>query len=225
MGIRLRWLVILFGAALVVATFTYPLWRPEPSLQVGDEFDFPELDDAQQAQFATLPLRTQRAYLDMREVNVMMAQDLLDAHLSPAEPLPEEAQLPPETDVVAAGEFAPVILDEFSEREVQPFDSIYEASGTVVVYQFPDGRKVLRFEDLQVVNGPDLRVILSANPPPVNREELLLDRLRIDIGPLKSPVGSQNYTTIPVEIDIDNYQSVVIYDNTYGIIFGAAVIN
>ena len=40
----------------------------------------------------------------------------------------------------------------------------HPGTGTVLVYRQPDGSHVIRFEDLDVSNGPDLLVILSASP-------------------------------------------------------------
>ena len=50
----------------------------------------------------------------------------------------------------------------------------HPGTGTVLVYRQPDGSHVVRFEDLDVSNGPDLLVILSAAPwwttgPPTRR--------------------------------------------------------
>ncbi len=209
----------------MLATFTYPIWRPEPIEIAADGGDFPELTEEQQQILVTLPLNIQRGYITMRQINAPMAIDLLTARLQPPEPLPlEDQELPPiqNATVIARGGFARVILPEGDEREPQPLPELFTASGEVILYQFPDNRKMLRLEEVQIINGPNLRVMLSSNPGPVNGDELLADRLRIDLGPLLTTSGSMTYVNVPVEISIADYNSVIIYDSTYNLIFGVA---
>ncbi|GAB4516990.1 MAG: hypothetical protein OHK0046_23150 [Anaerolineae bacterium] len=219
---------MLAGALVVIATFTYPLWRPAPVPAAATNVQFPELSEAEQQAFANLPPNVQRLYGEMRLLNAPMAVDLLSAHLMAGEPLPAETQaLPPvdSAEQAASGTFtglSAVTLAADDERELPPFSGLVEASGQAIIYQFPDNRKLLRFEEFNVTNGPNLRVVLSTLPLPLTEEELLQDRFRIDLGPLKSVVGPQNYENVPVEINPVDYNSVVIYENTYGIIFAVA---
>ncbi len=230
MGTQFRLLIILLGMILVVATWTYPQWRPEPKIQEGQVFVFPELTDEQQAAFALLPEANQRLYIQMLQANTTMALEMLTARLEAPVMLDEEERVMPELEgsvIVARGEFMPVemMMTQNDEREMPPYAELFEASGNVTVYQFPDNRKVLRLENLEVLNGPDLRVLLSMLPNPISGAEILLDRNRIDIGELKTNLGSQTYATVPQEINIDNYASVIIYDRRYEYIFGVAVLN
>lgn len=232
MGLRLRLIVVLLGALLVVATYTYPLWRPEPSLII-EEQGFPGLAEPLQAQFVELPPGTQNTYLRMASQNAMRALELLTAHLQPTGPLPpEEAGLPPgyeSATVEATGEFQPIdpeTLDE--DRDLPPFYDLYrETSGEVVIYQDPDGNRLLRIEGLEVINGPDLWVALSPQPTPLSGEINELGNTYIDIDPLKASSGDQNYVNVPnvLDINLNNYASVVIYDRTHRVIFGVAQIN
>lgn len=227
MDIRLRFLVIFMGGLLVLAVFTFPLWRPDPT--VADVApDFPELSAELQAAFDALPQSVQRIYKQMRGDNAPMAVDLLRARLQPPDPLPpEEQELPNVSDAVIAarGAFAAIELDEEDERDYQPYNDLYTGtSGTVTIYRYPDNRKLLRIENLNVVNGPNLRVLLSTVAEPLVNDDILKDRLRLDIGPLPAVQGNLNYASVPVEINIRNYRSLVIYDATYGVIFGVAQI-
>lgn len=226
MGARLRLTLIFIGALLVVATFTYPLWRVPPAAPDSIEVVFAELTETEQERFNTLPRSVQQAYIAMRQENEIMALDLLAARLRDPVELPQDQQAAPDLEtavIIAQGEFAPVQLDDFDEREPQPYSQLYEGTvGTVTVYQYPDNSKLLRIENLGVINGPNLRVLLSTVADPVTREEIEQDRLSLDLGPLVANVGAVNFRSVPVEIDIRNYRSVVIYDRTYGIIFGVA---
>lgn len=228
MSVRLRLFIIICGGIIVLATFTFPLWRPEPAASSSGP-NFPELTDEEQSFFAALPEDVQDVYIQMRSDNAQMAVDLLRARLNPAEPLPEDEQTPPpiENAILAAdGEFALIELEDDDEREYQPYNVLYaETSGMVMIYVYPDNRKLLRIEDLNVINGHNLRVLLSSNPAPLISEDITNDRTRLDIGALRATSGSLNYTNVPVEIDIRNYQSVVLYDQTYDVIFGVAQIN
>lgn len=222
MGTRLRAFVILIGALMVVATFTYPLWRPEPVPVTANTAQFPELTEEQQAAFNNLPANIQRLYSEMRQVNAPMAVDLLVARLEPGDPILQE---PPNLDtavVAAQGNFGPLTLPEGDERELPAFSSLTTGSGSATLYQLADNRKLLRLENFRVTNGPNLRVVLSTLPDPVSAEELLADRFRIDIGPLQGSSGNQTYESVPTEINVDDYNSVVIYDATYNVIFSTA---
>ena len=95
MGTRLRLFVILLGAVVVLATYTYPLWRPGLAANTLVEDDFPELTAEQQAGFQMLPPFVQRGYLLMRQHNALMAAELVAARLQSRDPLPPEEQEPP----------------------------------------------------------------------------------------------------------------------------------
>lgn len=99
-------------------------------------------------------------------------------------------------------------------------DSFHMGSGTATIYQQGD-QNVLRFENFEVTNGPDLHVILSKNPNPTNRDDLGSDH--IDLGSLKGNLGSQNYD-IPAGLDLTQYQSVVIYCMPFHVVFSVATL-
>lgn len=97
-------------------------------------------------------------------------------------------------------------------------DNFHEGEGTAVILQQGD-QSVLRFESFSVTNGPDLHVILSKNPDPIGSGDLGDDYL--DLGSLKGNVGNQNYG-LPADLDLSEYQSVVIYCQPFHVIFAAA---
>jgi hypothetical protein len=63
MGTRLRLFVIFLGALVVVAVYSYPLWRTSPATSALFEDDFPELTAEQQTAFQLLPPFVQRSHL------------------------------------------------------------------------------------------------------------------------------------------------------------------
>ena len=69
----------------------------------------------------------------------------------------------------------------------------------------------LRFEDFEVTNGPDLRVYITQDGDVKNG---------IHLEKLKGSKGNQNYELN--NIDIEQYNSVVIYCQPFGVYFGEA---
>ena len=96
-------------------------------------------------------------------------------------------------------------------------DSFHLGEGSATIYQQGD-QSVLRFEDFSVTNGPDLHVLLATNGAPTNRSDL---GEYIDLGPLKGNLGNQNYE-IPADVDLSQYNSVVIYCMPFHVVFSVA---
>lgn len=114
-------------------------------------------------------------------------------------------------------EGAPVAVSTGSFRDA---DDFHKGSGTATIYQLEDGSHVLRLENLNVTNGPELHVILSPNPDPMSRDEVS-EPGYIDLGKLKGNIGDQNYD-IPAGVDVNAQMSVVIYCTPFHVIFSVA---
>lgn len=99
-------------------------------------------------------------------------------------------------------------------------DSFHKGSGTATIYRLPDGMGALRFENLDVTNGPDLRVLLSTHPDPQNKAELN-EAGYIHIEKLKGNRGNQNYE-LPPDADLESFGSVIIYCMPFHVIFSVA---
>ena len=99
----------------------------------------------------------------------------------------------------------------------------HETTGRAEVLQLPDGKRVLRFEDLQTSNGPDLKVWLAAAPviPGTDGWFVFDDDEFEDLGPLKGNIGNQNYR-IPDSVDLTQLSSVSIWCDRFSVSFGAA---
>jgi hypothetical protein len=104
--------------------------------------------------------------------------------------------------------------------EFEDFDSFHNGSGTATVYDLEDGSLVLRLEDFDVTNGPDLHVLLVPDGDPDGRDDVTG---YVDLGELKGNIGDQNYD-IPPGVDIDDYGSVVIYCQPFHVIFSVAAL-
>ncbi len=125
-----------------------------------------------------------------------------------------EVQTNETTSLVLEGEASLVLLSgEF-------YDVAHDGSGSASVHLTEDQQVVLRLEDFQVEDGPDLHVYLTAQDPVVHTEgEPLADA--IDLGELKGLVGDQTYV-LPDDLVIENYNSVVIWCVPYNVPFVAA---
>ena len=99
----------------------------------------------------------------------------------------------------------------------------HPGTGTVLVYRQPDGSHVVRFEDLDVSNGPDLLVILSAAPL-VDDRGAYSEVAYLSLGDLKGNQGNQNYV-VPPEVNLDDYQTVAIWCRRFNYTFNAAEIH
>ena len=118
--------------------------------------------------------------------------------------------------------------DEMAEAErvssgsFRDADSFHKGSGSASIYRLPGGESVLRFEDLNVTNGPDLHVLLSTHPDPTSKQELG-EAGYITLGQLKGNRGNQNYD-IPANTDLDSVGSVIIYCMPFHVIFSVALL-
>lgn len=102
-------------------------------------------------------------------------------------------------------------------------DAMHRAEGTASIYRFSETQRVLRLDPFNVTTGPDLRVILSEHEAPRTSAEALLPTY-VDLGPLQSPHGAQNYE-IPPETDLSHYRSVVIYSMSLNIVYSTATLS
>lgn len=121
------------------------------------------------------------------------------------EPMPEEDMA--SMQILAQGEF---------------YDLAHHGMGTATLYELADGSRILRFENFEVLNGPDLHVYLAAQNPVPDTVGVELAN-SIDLGSLKGNVGSQNYD-IPADLDLSLYASVVIWCDPFRVPFNAAAL-
>ena len=155
----------------------------------------------------------------------------------------EEQENPPVTTVPPAEEVeeTPTTMDTTTTTTLPPTTTVpvpegpvllsisewidlgHPGTGTVLVYRQPDGSHVIRFEDLDVSNGPDLLVILSASPLVDDRGAYSATEY-FSLGDLKGNQGNQNYE-VPAEVSLDDYLTVAIWCRRFNYTFNAAEIH
>ncbi|MCV0401736.1 MAG: DM13 domain-containing protein [Nitrosopumilus sp.] len=91
-------------------------------------------------------------------------------------------------------------------------DGIHDAQGNVYTIPLEDGSNVLRLENFESTNGPDLFVYLATDD---GASEF------INLGELKANKGNQNYE-IPDDADLTKYNKVLIWCKAFGVLFGSA---
>lgn len=149
------------------------------------------------------------------------------ATLTPTtEPAITQIITPTMTSLVFVGEGTPTpIGDEpyvvLSGDFVAP-DPTYQGSGRTSIYQVGDTRRVLRLDPFEVTDGPELHTLLSEHPEPRTSADVMLPTY-VDLGALVTTTGAQNYE-IPETVDLDRYNSVVIYSMPFNIVYITATL-
>jgi hypothetical protein len=128
---------------------------------------------------------------------------------SPAASIPTAAPSsvapkPPALQVLASGDF----------RSLE-----HGTTGMALVLRRADGSLILRLENLDTSNGPDLRVYLSQVPASDDWHAYSHDF--IDLGTLRGNKGSQNYA-IRKGTDLGKFKSAVIWCRRFKVGFGVA---
>ncbi|MGK3941049.1 DM13 domain-containing protein [Streptomyces caeruleatus] len=99
----------------------------------------------------------------------------------------------------------------------------HATSGTVKLVRLADGSHVVRLENLDTSNGPDLRVWLTDAPVKEGTAgwRVFDDGKHVSLGKLKGNKGSQNYT-VSADVDLSGFTSVSIWCDRFDVSFGAA---
>lgn len=101
----------------------------------------------------------------------------------------------------------------------------HATTGTVRLIRLPDGSRILRLENLDTSNGPDLRVWLTDAPVKEGTAgwRVFDDGKHVSLGKLKGNKGDQNYA-IPADVKLADYTSVTIWCDRFDVSFGAAAL-
>jgi hypothetical protein len=214
MNTRPAWGLLTFGALIVIALFFSPIWLKQFSSYIEEQAEVAPFPD----EFYLLSNQAQDVYMDIYEnVSQPMARDLVAARL--ADPVEVEEPNLPALDPV------PDQVQLLLTGDFNTLSPIFLAGGSASMYRLSDGRTLVRLENLDAVNGPDMHVLLSAYPRPTTREELdQVAQHEIDLGALKGNQGHQNYIVAEPTFNIDNYTegSVVLYSARYELVFSFA---
>lgn len=156
----------------------------------------------------------------------------IDDEVSEANPFASASGLPSdEMTAELAAEMADAAGESTEMSESEPgsvervvegtfIDRIHAGDGTAVVLS--DGnQRFLRFEeDFAIDNGPDLNVYLVRGVD-ADGDAGQFDDDFIDLGDLKGNIGAQNYE-IGDDVDLDEYDTVVIWCVRFAVAFNAA---
>lgn len=102
-------------------------------------------------------------------------------------------------------------------------DAEHGTSGVAVIRKLADGRRVLRLQDLDTSDGPDLHVWIT-DQPSGGAWNSYDDGRYVKLGVLKANRGNQNYE-IPADADLAGLTSVVIWCDRFDVAFGTAPID
>lgn len=94
-------------------------------------------------------------------------------------------------------------------------DESHTGTGTATIYELEDGSRILRLEEFEVTNGPDLHIVMV--PSDGSMEDA------VNLGSLKGNVGDQNYE-IPDDLDVDTIGDVLIYCVAFSVNFATATL-
>lgn len=101
-----------------------------------------------------------------------------------------------------------------------PFRSLeHTTRGSASLVRLADGGYLVRLENLDTSNGPDLRVYLSVASAQARASQLNDDF--VDLGPLKANQGNHNYP-VAAGIDLARYRSVTIWCRRFSVGFAVA---
>ncbi len=96
----------------------------------------------------------------------------------------------------------------------------HAGSGDALIYQQPDGTYVLRLENLDVENGPDLYVYAAAVAD-ANDADSIVSAGFINVGQLKGNKGNQTYT-LPTDFDPAVHRAISIWCQRFTVNFATA---
>ena len=89
----------------------------------------------------------------------------------------------------------------------------HDVKGKALLFSV-DGKHVVRFEDFETINGPDLRIYLSAD---LAAEDF------VELGKIKATKGNVNYN-IPIGTDTEKYKHVLVWCKPFGVLFSSATL-
>jgi Electron transfer DM13 len=99
----------------------------------------------------------------------------------------------------------------------------HPTSGRATIYKTPGSKQeYLRLTDFMTSNGPDVHVLLARSGDPNLNQEIVKGQLdSVELGLLKGSQGDQNYD-VPVSVDLQKYNAIVIYCERFHAVFGVA---
>jgi len=96
----------------------------------------------------------------------------------------------------------------------------HNGTGLASIYQLPEGKRVLRFTEFEVLNGPSLQVYLVAAGDASDSDTVRKAGF-VSLGPLKGTQGDQNYD-VPADLDLSKYRAASVWCSRFGVNFATA---
>ncbi|MEX0916966.1 MAG: DM13 domain-containing protein [Candidatus Paceibacterota bacterium] len=142
--------------------------------------------------------------------NTIEVDDELPMGMTEAQTAPADADANGQADIestTSAQGAEVVVVGPFSVEDTPA----HPASGNVRVFKNTN-ETVIRYENYDTINGPNLHVYLAKD---------LEANEYIDLGPIKGTTGNINYT-IPEGIDIEEYPFLLTWCVPFGVLFNYA---
>ena len=210
----LRWaagavvaVVVLVVAGLVSYWLASPLWDEGTRLDEGLGFEV-----------AGMPTPTATAGGSVATATPA-ATEAPASTASPAAASPtatSEAATPAATEAATAAATASGQGSLISMGELMGADMFHTGSGLVLLVSAPDGSVLLRFQDYEVRNGPDLFIYLTPDPD----GDVHVDGA-IQLSEIKATRGNVNYE-VPDGVDPSTFRAAVIYCRAFSVLFAHA---
>jgi hypothetical protein len=143
------------------------------------------------------------------EMNDVMEDEDTPLEVAAEEPMPETVD-----DVTEAGPVVTLIEGSFVDRS-------HPGSGRAKVLNDGTDQRFLRFEEFETDNGPDLFVYLTRADAAADAGAFGVDGDFVNLGRLKGNVGEQNYE-IPIDVDLSQFDTVVVWCDRFSVAFTAA---
>jgi hypothetical protein len=123
---------------------------------------------------------------------------------------------------VEVSEALPDMATATSTRQAQftDADAFHKGAGQAEFIVTATGDNLIRFTQFESTNGPDLKVYLVKASNVATFDDVTASEW-LSLGPLKGNIGDQNYT-LPADANPDDYKSVVIWCEQFGVLFSAA---
>ena len=209
--------VAIAGLAAVALVVVLVLFQPQRLLyDVAVDDEFPAVEDADASSDP------------VEEPEVEEPADEVDRSVETEENADPASEVHPQEEGDDGDQHDPASEEPATEQPTDPvalatgtFESRnrYTTTGTATAFELPDGTRTLRLEDFETTNGPDLYVYLTVGDASDSDEDLDVDF--VDLGDLRGNVGNQNYP-IPDDVDLDRYDTVVIWCLRFTSSFGVA---
>ncbi len=143
------------------------------------------------------------------EMNDVMESENIAVEVAATEPMPETVDAAAEAGMVVT-----LVDGTFVDRS-------HPGSGVAKVLNDGSEQRFLRFDPFETDNGPDLFVYLTRADAAADAAAFGVDGDFVNLGRLKGNVGEQNYE-IPVDVDLADFGTVVVWCDRFSVAFTAA---